>query len=205
MHIGVLGGGAAGLTAAMRLARRGAKVTVIEKEDVLGGLASGFKVGDSGVYLEKFYHHLFRSDKEIQALIEELGLGDKLHWYGTTEDRWMTATLYKGKKWRFSPKDILLNYPLSIPSRIRMPAALAYLKFESNYQRFKKQTADQWLQKWLGKEAYEVQFKPVLYSKFGEYYNQISMSWFWSRVHDRSFDLGYLRGGFQQLYDRLGE
>jgi protoporphyrinogen oxidase len=24
-------------------------------------------------------------------------------------------------------------------------------------------------------------------------------------VHERSFDLGYLRGGFQQLYDRLGE
>jgi protoporphyrinogen oxidase len=200
-----LGGGAAGLTAAMRLARRGAKVTLIEKENELGGLASGFKVADSGTYLERFYHHLFRSDTEIQALITELGLGDKLEWYGTTPDRWMTATLYKGKKWRFSPKDILLNYPLSIPSRFRMPAALAYLKFESNYQRFKKQTADQWLQKWLGKEAYEVQFKPVLYSKFGEYYNQISMSWFWSRVHDRSFDLGYLRGGFQQLYDRLGE
>jgi protoporphyrinogen oxidase len=89
MHIGVLGGGAAGLTAAMRVARKGAQVTLIEKEDVLGGLAAGFKVGDSGVYLEKFYHHLFRSDKEIQALIEELGLGDKLEWYGTTADRWI--------------------------------------------------------------------------------------------------------------------
>jgi len=205
MHIGVLGGGAAGLTAAMRLARKGAQVTLIEKEDVLGGLAAGFKVGDSGVYLEKFYHHLFRSDKEIQALIEELGLEDKLEWYGTTADRWMTATLYNGKKWRFSPKDILLNYPLSIPSRVRMPAALALLKFVGDYRRFRKHTANEWLRKWLGKEAYEVQFKPVLISKFGEHYKDISMSWFWSRVHDRSFDLGYMRGGFQQLYDRLGE
>src|SRR5215217_4509344 len=92
MHVGVLGGGAAGLTAAMRLAQRGAKVTLIEKEEVLGGLAAGFKVGDNGVYLEKFYHHLFRSDKEIQALIEELGLGDKLEWL----DQY-TATLYHGR------------------------------------------------------------------------------------------------------------
>jgi len=44
MHIGVLGGGALGLTAAMRLARRGAQVTLIEKENELGGLAAGFEV-----------------------------------------------------------------------------------------------------------------------------------------------------------------
>ena len=79
MHVGVLGGGAAGLTAAMRLARRGAHVTLIEKEHELGGLAAGFIVGDSGTYLEKFYHHLFRSDKEIQDLIEELGLKVAVH------------------------------------------------------------------------------------------------------------------------------
>lgn len=31
------------------------------------------------------------------------------------------------------------------------------------------------------------------------------MSWFWSRVHERTSSLGYLRGGFQQLYDALGQ
>ena len=31
------------------------------------------------------------------------------------------------------------------------------------------------------------------------------MPWFWARVHDRTQQLGYLRGGFQQLYDRLAE
>ncbi len=30
------------------------------------------------------------------------------------------------------------------------------------------------------------------------------MSWLWSRVHERSLGLGYLRGGFQQLYDAFG-
>ena len=29
------------------------------------------------------------------------------------------------------------------------------------------------------------------------------MPWFWARVHDRSTELGYLRGGFQAVYDRL--
>jgi protoporphyrinogen oxidase len=31
------------------------------------------------------------------------------------------------------------------------------------------------------------------------------MSWFWARVHLRSSSLGYIRGGFQQLYLRLVE
>ena len=200
MHIGVLGGGALGLTAAMRLAKRGAKVTLIEKESELGGLASGFKVGDSGTYLDKFYHHLFRSDKDVQALITELGLGDKLEWHNT-----ITSTLYNGKKWEFSPLKILLNYPLSPISRIRMPAVMAYLKYTGNYKKFSKYTVAEWVPRWMGKEAYEVQFKPIFNSKFGEYAPEIAMPWFWSRVHERSFSLGYLRGGFQQLYDRLGE
>jgi protoporphyrinogen oxidase len=200
MHIGVLGGGALGLTAAMRLARRGAQVTLIEKENELGGLAAGFEVGDSGTYLEKFYHHLFRSDKDIQALLDELGLGDKLVWHNVT-----TATLYKDKFWTLSPKDILLNYPISIPSRLRLSAMTAYLKATGNYRKFNKYTAAGWLESRMGKEAYEMQFKPVLVGKFGDYYDQIAMPWFWSRVHERSLSLGYLSGGFQQLYDRLGE
>ena len=201
MQIGVLGGGALGLTAAMRLAQRGAKVTLIEKEDVLGGLAAGFQVGDSGTYLEKFYHHLFRSDKDIQALISELGLGDKLEWHNT-----ITSTLLKGKMWEFSPKTLIAGYkPIPFPSRIRMVAVMAYLKFTNDYKRLRKYTAAQWLSKWMGKRAYETQFKPLFQGKFSKYYEHIAMPWFWSRVHERSFDLGYLRGGFQQLYDRLGE
>src|SRR5215210_5881586 len=162
MHIGVLGGGALGLTAAMRLAQRGAKVTVIEKENGLGGLAAGFRVGDSGTYLEKAYHHLFRTDKDVQALIEELGLSDKLRWHSTN-----TSTLIGGKMWEFSPKAIVLSYrAMSFVSRFRMAAAMAYLKVEGNYKRLRKQTAASWIEKWMGKEAYEVQWKPLLIGKF---------------------------------------
>jgi protoporphyrinogen oxidase len=201
MHVGVLGGGAAGLTAAMRLAKRGARVTLIEKEEILGGLAAGFQPDENGPYLEKFYHHLFRSDKEIQALIQELGLGDKLEWPHP-----VTATLYNGEKHFIdSPIAVLKYKPLAFPNRVRMAAALAYLKFEGDYKRLRKNTATEWIQRWMGKQVYEVQWKPLLMQKFGEYYSQISMPWFWSRVHERSIDLGYLRGGFQQLYNRLGE
>jgi protoporphyrinogen oxidase len=133
-------------------------------------------------------------------LIEEMGLGEKLTWHKVN-----TSTLYKGKLWKLSPVDLLLHYPISMIARLRLITGTAYLKATSNYKALNKFTAAQWLQKWMGKEAYEMQFKPVLVGKFGDFYDKISMSWFWSRVHERSLDLGYLGGGFQQLYDRLGE
>src|SRR5439155_23586562 len=68
LNVGVLGGGALGLSAAYRIAQSGARVTVLEKEAVVGGLAASFPVG--GAHLEEFYHHLFRSYRVITYLIE---------------------------------------------------------------------------------------------------------------------------------------
>src|SRR5262245_11612565 len=80
----ILGGGALGLTVALRLAQRGERVTVFERESTPGGLAAGFRpapdLDGGGPFLEKFYHHLFRSDTAVTALIEELGLGGRLVW-----------------------------------------------------------------------------------------------------------------------------
>jgi protoporphyrinogen oxidase len=48
-------------------------------------------------------------------------------------------------------------------------------------------------------------WQPILRGKFGARADQIAMSWLWSRVHERSLGLGYLRGGFQLMYDAFGE
>ena len=75
--IGIIGGGYAGLTAALRLAQAGHNVTVWER-GAFGGQAATIPLGDTRI--EIFYHHLFQSDTHIQALVEELGIGDKLMW-----------------------------------------------------------------------------------------------------------------------------
>jgi protoporphyrinogen oxidase len=197
MRTAILGGGALGLTLALRLAQQGESVVVMEKEPVAGGLAAGFPVGDAS--LEKFYHHLFRSDKTIIALLNELGLGDKLIWRAPR-----TSSLVGGKAYAFSPLEILLHLtPLPILDRVRLGAVGAYLKLRRSHAAFERVTAAAWMSRWMGKRAYEVVWQPILESKFGEYYPEISMAWMWSRLHCRSFSLGYLRGGFQQLYDAL--
>lgn len=201
MNTGVLGGGALGLTVAYRLANAGDKVTVIERETEVGGLAAGFLVGDSGTYLEKFYHHIFKTDTTIEALIKELGLGDKLEWLRPVTSMWVGGKAVQLD----SPVAVLKYKPLSLFSRFRLAAGLAYLKLEGNYHRLERVTAAQWVKKWMGKPAYDKVWGPQLAGKFGVVADTIVASWLWARIKDRTTQLGYLHGGFQQIYNRLAE
>jgi protoporphyrinogen oxidase len=196
----VLGAGALGLTVALRLAQRGHAVTVIEREPLPGGLAAGFELAP-GIWLEKFYHHLFRSDTNAVRLIEELGLGDRLEWKAP-----VTATLRDGELHQLdSPASLLRFEPLPMADRVRMGAALATLKAMPNPRLLEGRTAATWLRRWMGRRPYEVVWEPLLRGKFGEAAPEIAMPWFWARVHDRTQQLGYVRGGFQQLYFGLSD
>jgi protoporphyrinogen oxidase len=194
----VLGAGALGLTVALRLAQRGDEVVVIEREPLPGGLAAGFEVAP-GIWLDKFYHHLFRGDRNAIGLIEEMGLGADLVW-----ERPTTVTLRNGGVHQLdSPASLLRFSPLPLLDRLRMGAWLAYLRFLSNPDRLEGQTAAEWIRRRMGRRAYDVVWEPLLRGKFGALAGEIAMPWFWARVHDRTAELGYLRGGFQRLYDRL--
>lgn len=197
---GVLGAGALGLTVALRLAQRGEPVTVLEREPAAGGLAAGFPFpGLPNTYLEKFYHHLFRSDSDAIALIEELGLSVRLVWPRPT-----TACLVHGRAWPLDSALRVLRFgPLSPLDRLRLGAAIAYLKLERQHQRLEGRTAAPWIRRTMGRRVYDLVWGPQLASKFGTYAEQIALSWFWARVHFRSQSLGYVRGGFQHVYDAL--
>lgn len=196
-RVGVLGAGALGLVAAYRLLQRGHSVTVVEREANLGGLAAGFPVGDTS--LDRFYHHLFRSDRQAIALIEELGLGGDLRWL-----RPKTSILRQGRIYQLdSALSVLRFSPLKPLDRLRLGMVIALLKVAPNHHYFEGDTADAWLERWMGRRAHEVVWRPQLQAKFGDRYAEISMAWMWARIHDRTSSLGYPRGGFQTLYDRL--
>ena len=198
MQYAILGGGALGLGAAYRLTQAGHSVMVFEQETTAGGLASGFQIGDA--WLEKFYHHLFRTDTTAIKLIQELGLGDRLEW---SHPR--TVCLIDGKFQQLdSPLTLLKFSPLRIDERVRVAAVVALLKLTGS-GRYEGKTAEPWLRRWMGKRPYGIVFEPLFIAKFGAMHDHIALPWFWARFHDRTTYLGYLRGGFQQLYDRLVE
>jgi len=196
----ILGGGALGLTLAYRLARAGDEVIVLERESVPGGLASGFEL-TPGIWLDRFYHHLFASDRHAIALIGELGLEADLRW-----SRPATVTLRDGRLHQLDSATSLLRFsPLPMAARLRMGVALAYLRALPSADRLEGQRAADWIRRRMGSAAYDTVWGPLLRGKFGARAEEIALPWFWARVHDRTARLGYLRGGFRTMYERLAE
>ncbi|MBU4210303.1 NAD(P)/FAD-dependent oxidoreductase [Patescibacteria group bacterium] len=203
--IAVVGGGLTGLVIAYRLGQRGYRVSLFEKADKLGGLLSSFKLEKT--YLEKTYHHIFKTDKEIINLIKELELENKLVWKDSS------IGLYLNKKtYAFvSAIDLLKFEALPLIDRLRMGMVGLYLQKTTNWKKFEGVSADQWMKKMCGKKAYESVWKPLLIGKFHHFYKDVSMAWLWARIHIRGKSsnafgkekLGYLEGGFQLITNKL--
>ncbi|PIU03385.1 hypothetical protein COT44_02995 [Candidatus Shapirobacteria bacterium CG08_land_8_20_14_0_20_39_18] len=201
MKIAIIGAGITGLTAGYRLTSQKHQVTIFEKNDFAGGLASGFKQKNWDWSLEFFYHHLFTTDQNAIKLINELGLGDQLKF-----SRPKTSIYYEDKISRFdSPASILFSPLLNYPQKIRTGLATIFLKVYPDWHSLEKITAVKFLPKLYGRKAYQILWKPLIKAKFGSFSDQISAAWFWARIKKRSFQLGYLDGGFQVLIDKLEE
>lgn len=197
MKIGIIGAGATGLTAAHDLVRDGHDVTVLEGADEIGGLAGSVHV--QGVPLERYYHHIFETDRAIIDLIGELGLAPKLRFHSTT-----TGIYYDGDLYDFStPVEMLKFPPISLLDRIRFGASSAVLKAIRNGEKLNDRRAMEWVSRWAGRRAADVIWRPLLTGKFGSRAEEISMAWLWARVHFRTFKLGYMDGGFHQVYEGL--
>ena len=75
----------------------------------------------------------------------------------------------------------------------------------NDYRRLRDDKAADWIQRWMGEEVYKMQWQPLLQGKFHQFYPDVALPWFWSRIKCRTTHLGYMKGGFQHIYNRLGE
>jgi len=197
MHIAIVGAGFTGLSAGYYLQKNGHTVDIFEKDTSPGGLAIGFQKKGWEWHLEKHYHHIFRSDSDIQRLAQEIGVHFRF-------SRPNTSSYIDGDILQLdSPKKLLIFSRLSVAERIRMAFVFGYLKYISRWQSLEKYTAHDWLQKYLGRVPYVTLWEPLLIGKFGHYYKDIPLSWFWARIKARTTQLGYPDGGFQQMADVL--
>jgi protoporphyrinogen oxidase len=206
-RIGVIGGGFAGLTAALRLAQAGHDVTLWEKGR-FGGQAATIPFDETRI--EIFYHHLFQSDTSITALAKELGIGDKLQWLPSNVGYFADGRILPLN----GALDLLKLDILPFHDRVRVGLVTLYLQRVKNWKRFESITAHEWLRKALGENAYRKTLGAQLRAKFGSYHDQVSMVWFWGKIWLRTTSrrspldqekLGYFDGSFQVVVDALVE
>jgi protoporphyrinogen oxidase len=200
VKVAIIGAGIAGLTAAYDLARAGREVTVFEAAPVAGGLASGFRDERWRWPLERFYHHIFTTDKEIIGLADEIGIGGKLFFRGQVTAQW-----WRGKGYDLNGPVQVLRFPgLPFVDRVRFGAVAFYLKYlDAGWRRLERTTAAAWTSRWAGRNVYDTLWRPLLEGKFGPYADEVNMAWLWARLRARSFKLGYFVGGFQGFCDAL--
>ncbi len=200
-RVAVIGAGATGLAAAYDLTRQGVEVHVYEAGAEVGGLAAGFRDDAWAWSLEKFYHHWFANDDAILGLIDELGAKDRVLFPRPTTSLWLNGRIYPMDR----PNIIAANLrlPLSWPAKMRYGFTGLYLRFTRNWRPLERTTADRWLRRTMGREAYETLWRSLLIGKFGDYYDQVNMAWMWARIYKRTPRLGTFVGGFQAFLDLL--
>lgn len=204
----IVGAGAGGLTVAYRLQQRGHEVTVLERGSEVGGLAAGFRFGST--ILDRFYRHLFTSDTAILRLIREMGMGDSLHWHESS-----VGIYYQKRHYPFSKPQHLLGFtPISWWGRLRFGLGFLRMKLQKDWRELESIRAEDYIIRTMGPEAYRVIWEPLLRSKFGASYREVSAVWFWGKIQLRGGTrdetgtkekLGYLWGGFAPLFERVAE
>ena len=198
-RIVIVGAGVTGLSAAYDMLQAGHRVTLLEGADHTGGLAAGFRDERWEWPLEKFYHHLFTSDKSIIGLVNELGIGDHLFF-----PRPITSVMYDGQIVPFDSPLAWVRYPgFNLLDVARFGLVSAFLRFTNPWRRLEQETADAWMRRWYGEKIYSETWRPLLIGKFGPYYQLANMAWMWARLKVRSPRLGYFQGGFQFFVDTL--
>jgi protoporphyrinogen oxidase len=175
--VAIIGAGPAGLTAAYQLAKRGIPSLVLEKGDLVGGLArtewhNGFGYDVGG-------HRFFTKVPEVEGLWREV-LGDDL----LTVPR-LSRIYYNGR---------FYNYPLEMRNTLANLGILESLRILLSYARWKvrpypvEETFEQWVTNRFGKRLYETFFRAYTEKVWGIPCTRIRADWAAQRI--RGLSLG---------------
>lgn len=199
-HVAVVGGGIGGLASAHFLAAAGARVSLFEASDQLGGLGTFFPYRDT--FLERFYHCMLPTDRHLLGVLRDVGLEDQTYWKETSFGFLRDGRLYGLN----TPLELLRFAPLPVRDRLRVGLTGLWGSLCSA-RGLDDVTCEAWLTRLSGRRAFETFWKPMLQAKFGDRYHEVPALWFWTRFNrekgGKRERKGYIRGGYKRIAETL--
>jgi protoporphyrinogen oxidase len=174
MHTVVLGAGLAGLATAYEIAKAGRRVTILEKEDFVGGMACSWKVGP--YWLDHGPHRFHSRDKR---LIE--------HLYEILDNE----VVIRERLSRIYMQGRFFHYPLktqnllrNMPARILLKAGFdyAWIRFQQLFKKIPDDNFENWVLKRFGRTLYEVFFGTYTSKAWKMPCTEISADWASQRI-----------------------
>lgn len=167
----IIGGGPAGLTAAYELLKAGINSTVVEKDDVVGGIAR--TVNYKGYHFDIGGHRFFTKVKVVDDMWHEV-LGDDF----LTRKR-LSRIFYNNK---------FFNYPFNLSNALfglgiwnSIMIVISYLWAQAFPQK-PEDTFDQWVSNRFGKRLYKTFFETYTEKVWGIPCSEISAEWAAQRI-----------------------
>ena len=189
-------------------AKPGYRVTLIEAAAEIGGLAGSQSIG--GYTWDRYYHVILQSDQHLQALLQEIGLGDSLRW-GTTRTGFYTG----GRLHSMSDSLEFVRFPaLSLIDKARLAFTILYASRLRDWRPLERIPVVDWLRRLSGKRTVERIWLPLLKAKLGENYRITSASFIWATIARmyaarrsglKREMFGYVEGGYSRVLARFRE
>ncbi len=170
----IIGAGLAGLSAGYNLVKGGRSVSVLEKEEYVGGLAASFT--QNGYTYDLGPHRFYTKNVKVQAQVEDM-LGANVHW----RDR-LSRIFLLGK---------FFDYPLkagnvikSLPPHLLIQSFLDYLviRVKNRFRPIPDDCFQNWVIKRFGKTLYRLFFGTYTEKAWGIPCTQISADWASQRI-----------------------
>lgn len=160
----------------------------------------------SWVKLEKYYHHIFNTDKDLIQLIKELWLQHDLIFKEST-----IGNLNHNNIVPFVTPMDLLKYPyLNFREKIRVWFFSLFLQKYPYGEQFTKISVKKRIIRYMGKWSWEKLRKPLFKKKFHQYTDTLSLSFLWTRLYVRANSkkwskemLWYMKWSFYNIIEKV--
>jgi protoporphyrinogen oxidase len=172
----IIGGGPAGLTAAYELCKTGIKSTVLEKDNIVGGISR--TVDYKGYHFDIGGHRFFTKVKSVYSMWHEILNSDLL------QCKRLSRIYYHKRFFHYPLRPFNIVSGLGIWNSFLILASYIHAHFFPDKS---EKTFEQWVSNRFGKRLYQIFFKSYTEKVWGMPSSEISSDWADQRIKGLSF------------------